>query len=52
MKSIIRLIDEYQKLGIETCLNYSKFNEYFLTYHSTAIEGSTLYSGANRIAFR
>lgn len=36
------LIQEYQTLHLEQVVDYEKFNIYFITNHSTVIEGSTL----------
>lgn len=36
------LLKQYGALNLESIIGFSKFNEYAVTYHSTAIEGSTL----------
>ncbi len=37
-----QLIAEYRSLELDQVIDHQKFREYALTYHSTAIEGSTL----------
>jgi Fic family protein len=37
-----QLLNEYKRLDIENAINYEKFNEFLISYHSTAIEGSSL----------
>ena len=41
MNDFEKLVKEYHKISADT-FNYEKFNEYAITYHSTALEGSTL----------
>lgn len=41
-KNIVALIEEYQSLHLSDVLHHDKFLHYVLTFHSTAIEGSTL----------
>lgn len=41
-KDIVSLIDKYQLLNLSDILHHDKFLHYALTFHSTAIEGSTL----------
>ncbi len=41
-KDIVSLIDKYQSLNLSDILHHDKFLHYALTFHSTAIEGSTL----------
>lgn len=41
-KNIVALIEEYQSLHLSDVLHHDKFLHYALTFHSTAIEGSTL----------
>ena len=42
MKNITTLLKEYRAINLESIVDFSKFNEYAITHHSTAIEGSTL----------
>lgn len=42
MEEAITLIKEYQSLELSSVVNYTKFNLYAITHHSTIIEGSTL----------
>lgn len=41
-KNIVALIKVYQSLNLSDVLHHDKFLYYTLTFHSTAIEGSTL----------
>lgn len=41
-KTIVAFIEEYQSLNLSDVLHHDKFLYYALTFHSTAIEGSTL----------
>ncbi|NJL74793.1 MAG: Fic family protein [Saprospiraceae bacterium] len=41
-KEILTLIEAYKKLDLSAVIDYSKFNLYAITHHSTNIEGSTL----------
>jgi Fic family protein len=36
------LINEYQSLDLSKSIHFDKFNLYFITHHSTSLEGSTL----------
>lgn len=40
--NIAPLIQEYKNLNLHDVINYDRFNEFAVTHHSTAIEGSTL----------
>jgi Fic family protein len=40
--AFIKLLSEYQKLGLEDMIGAELYNEILLSYHSTAIEGSSL----------
>jgi hypothetical protein len=42
VENIEKLISEYQTLNLSSIIDYDKFNEYAITYHSTTIEGFTL----------
>lgn len=42
MKTIVELLQKYRSFGLENSLDYERFNNYGITLHSTAIEGSTL----------
>lgn len=37
-----QLVEQYRGLHLQDVLHYDKFNQYAITHHSTAIEGSTL----------
>ena len=39
---IVELLQKYRSFGLENTLDYERFNNYGITLHSTAIEGSTL----------
>jgi len=41
-KGLLQLINSYQNLNLSANLDYDKFIEYAIVYHSSAIEGSTL----------
>lgn len=41
-KEILSLIRKYQSLNLSDVMHHDKFLYYALTFHSTAIEGSTL----------
>ena len=41
-KKISSLLSSYQSLGLSDVIDYTKFNLYSITHHSTNIEGSTL----------
>ncbi len=43
------LINEYNSLQLHNIIDYDKFNEYAITHHSTAIEGSTLTENETRL---
>ena len=43
------LIEKYNSLQLYTIIDYDKFNEYAITHHSTAIEGSTLSENETRL---
>lgn len=36
------ILKQYRELNLETVVDFKKFNQYVITHHSTAIEGSTL----------
>jgi len=42
LNSIEKYIAEYKQLNLDKVVDYSKFNRYAITAHSTQIEGSTL----------
>ena len=42
MKTIAELLQKYRSYNLENSLDYERFNNYGITLHSTAIEGSTL----------
>jgi Fic family protein len=42
LESVLRLLNAYQALQLETVIDYEKFNHFAITHHSTQIEGSTL----------
>ena len=41
-QDIILIVDKFQSLDLSTIIDFDKYNFYGITYHSTAIEGSTL----------
>ena len=43
------LIAEYNLLQLHSVIDYDRFNEYAITHHSTAIEGSTLTENETRL---
>lgn len=46
-----QLVTRYRELGIDTQIDYEKFDLYSLITHSTAIEGSTITELENQIMF-
>ncbi len=48
---LLRLLGEYQSLGINQQIDYDKFYLYSLITHSTAIEGSTVTEIENQLLF-
>ena len=48
---LIKVLDEYNKLGIAEQIDYDKFYLYSLITHSTAIEGSTVTEIENQLLF-
>ena len=38
----IELLEKYRELDIENAVDFKKFNQYLVSYHSTSIEGGTL----------
>ena len=42
MGNLLRAYDEFKKLKAEYIFDSQRFNSYFVTYHSTGLEGSTL----------
>ncbi len=42
MQNTLSLINKYKALDLENAVNFSKFNQYLVSHHSTSIEGSTL----------
>lgn len=49
MDKVDVLLKNYRSLNLESIIDFSKFNEYAITYHSTAIEGSTLTENETRL---
>ncbi|TAE00314.1 MAG: Fic family protein [Bacteroidetes bacterium] len=41
-ENIISLLEQYKKLDIENAIDFTKFNQYLVSHHSTSLEGSTL----------
>jgi len=41
-QNIISIVDKFKTLNLSTIIDFDKYNFYGITYHSTAIEGSTL----------
>lgn len=39
---VIKTIDQYKSLSIDKVVDYTKYNQHTLSFHSTALEGSTL----------
>lgn len=50
-RQLEQLIERYRALGIDSQIDYDKFNLYSLITHSTAIEGSTITEVENQIMF-
>ncbi len=48
---LIKLLEEYKRLGIQQQLDYDKFYLYSIITHSTAIEGSTVTEIENQLLF-
>ncbi len=48
---LAELIARYRELGIDSQIDYRKFNLYSIVTHSTAIEGSTVTEIENRLLF-
>src|SRR5690348_15984517 len=42
MKVMEDILKQYRELNLDTVVDFKKFNQYVITHHSTAIEGSTL----------
>lgn len=42
MNNIIALLAKYKEMDIENAVDFTKFNQYLVSHHSTSIEGSTL----------
>lgn len=49
--NIIEILEEYNRLGIRSQIDYDKFYLYSIITHSTAIEGSTVTEVENRLLF-
>ncbi len=49
--TLLRLLSEYQSLGINRQIDYDKFHLYSIITHSTAIEGSTVTEIENQLLF-
>lgn len=50
-EQLIKVLDEYKRLGIAEQIDYDKFYLYSLITHSTAIEGSTVTEIENQLLF-
>ena len=50
-KQLLKVLDEYKRLGIAEQIDYDKFYLYSLITHSTAIEGSTVTEIENQLLF-
>ena len=48
---LLKVLDEYNRLGIQQQLDYDKFYLYSIITHSTAIEGSTITEVENQLLF-
>lgn len=48
---LLKVLDEYNSLGIKQQLDYDKFYLYSIITHSTAIEGSTITEVENQLLF-
>ena len=42
MQNILKLLEKYKALDLESAVDFIKFNQYLVSHHSTSIEGSTL----------
>ncbi len=51
IEQLIKVLDEYKRLGIAEQIDYDKFYLYSLITHSTAIEGSTVTEIENQLLF-
>jgi Fic family protein len=49
MERIDVLLKEYRVLNLESIIDFTKFNEYAITHHSTVIAGSTLTENETRL---
>ena len=49
MNDIEKILTEYRSLNLENIIDFTKFNEYAVTHHSTVIEGSTLTENETRL---
>ena len=50
-QKLLHVLDEYNRLGITSQIDYNKFYLYSLITHSTAIEGSTVTEIENQLLF-
>lgn len=50
-QELLRVLEEYKRLGIAEQIDYGKFYLYSLVTHSTAIEGSTVTETENQLLF-
>ncbi len=48
---LLRLLEQYKQLGIDSQIDYEKFSLYSIITHSTAIEGSTVTEIENQLLF-
>ncbi|MBV6484064.1 MAG: hypothetical protein KFKLKKLM_00547 [Flavobacteriales bacterium] len=39
---VIKIIEQYKSLALDNVVDYTKYNQHTLSFHSTALEGSTL----------
>ena len=51
MSELLKVLSEYDSLGINEQLDYDKFYLYSIITHSTAIEGSTVTEIENQLLF-
>lgn len=51
VRQLLKVLDEYRRLGIAEQIDYDKFYLYSLITHSTAIEGSTVTEIENQLLF-